>query len=105
MTALAIPDRPPIYQVREDRSNYDVEADAADHAEQLYKAQGLIGDALNLAGLLLTALDDDGDPRAMQVHTAAQVIEKKLQKACNRLDEHEALHTKLFLAHAGRADE
>ncbi|MCG8371752.1 MAG: hypothetical protein MJA32_14750 [Proteobacteria bacterium] len=109
MTALAFPDRPRTCQLREDRGDYAVEANAcaaaADHAEQLYQAQGLVGQALNLTGLLLAALGDAGDPRAMQVHTAAQVIEKKLQKACKRLDRHEARHTKLFLAHAGLAGE
>ena len=103
---IAILDRPSTYRVREDRSEYDVEADAAaaDLARQLHKAQGLVGEALNLVGLLLAALENQGDRRAMQIHTGVQLIEKKLQKAYNRLDEYEIRHTKLFPAY-GELDE
>lgn len=95
-STIAFLDRPPGYRVREERGDYDVEADA----KHLYKAQGLVGEALNLAGLLLVSLENEGDARAMQIHTVARVIEKKLQKAYNRLDQHEALHTNLRLAYA-----
>ena len=82
------------YQVHEDRGDYDVEPDVAavDQAKELYEAQRQIGDALNLAGLLLASLEDECDSRAMQIHTVTQVIQKKLEKACNRLDKHGARH-------------
>ena len=94
---IAFLDKPANYRVHEDRGIYDAGTDAAaKHARHLHTAQGQVGDALNLAGLLLTALHDQGDRRAMQIETAVRVIEKKLQKACNRLDRHETSHEKLF---------
>ena len=103
---IAFLDEYPGFHVREDRGDYhadptDTETHdaAADSAEHLYEAQGQIGDAMNLAGLLLKSLEDEGDARAMQIHTAVQVIHKKLKKAYNRLDKHEASYTKWFLAY------
>ena len=87
MSNIAFLDQTPKYRVSEERGVY---AAAADEDEHLRKAEGRIGEALNLAGLRLAALEDQGDRRAMQVCTAAQLIEKKLQKALNRLDRHEA---------------
>ena len=102
-------------QVKEDAGVYttdpatDADADssakthttAADHAEHLNGAQRLVGEALNLSGLVLASLHDEDDGRAMQIETAVKVIENKLKKAYNRLDRHEARHTHLFLAHVG----
>ncbi len=98
---IAFLDKPTNYRIQEERGIYDAGADAAaaKHARHLLTAQGLVGDALNLAGLLLTALHDQGDRRAMQIEAAVRVIEKKLQKACNRLDKHDARHEKLFSAY------
>ena len=91
------------FHIREDRGDYVAHADtheaAADCDEHLYEAQARIGDAMNLAGLLLKALEDEGDARAMQICTAVEVIEEKLRKACNRLDKHDADHTKLLVAY------
>ena len=98
---IAFLEQPPRYQVREDRGDYDVDADA----KHLYKAHGLVGEALDLAGLLLVSLENESDARAMQIHTATRVIEKKLRKAYNQLDRHEMLHTDQRLAHAGLRDE
>lgn len=98
---IAFLEQPPRYQVREDRGDYDVDADA----KHLYKAHGLVGEALNLAGLLLVSLEDESDARAMQIHTATRVIEKKLRKAYNQLDQHEVLHSDLRLAYADLRDE
>ena len=91
----------PTYGAREDRGDYDVESDAtvADQANELYEAQRQIGDALNLAGLLLASLEDQGDSRAMQIYTVMQVIEEKLAKAYDGLDRHDAKHTELLLAY------
>ena len=85
---IAFLDERPVFHVREDAGDYD--ADPEVHGRHLDRAQGQIGDALNLAGLLLAALEDEGDARAMQIHTAVRIIEKKLQKAWNRLDRHQA---------------
>ena len=101
------------WEVREDKSLYipdlltDAEYDAkpeaysiaAEHAQHLYKAQGLVGEALNLAGLMRASLGDEGDSRAMQTETGLKVIEKKLKKAYNRIDKHDRRHTNLFLAY------
>lgn len=110
------------WEVREDREFYipdvlsDAEYDAkpeayslaAEHAQHLYKAQGLVGEALNLVGLMLASLGDEGDARAMQTETGLKVIEKKLKKAYNRIDKHDRRHTNLFLAYVnvrGKTDE
>jgi len=91
----------PTYRAREDRGDYDVESDAtvADQANELYEAQRQVGDALNLAGLLLASLEDQGDSRAMQIYTVAQVIQKKLENAYNGIDKHDANNTELLLAY------
>ena len=98
---IAFLEQPPRYHVREDRGDYDLDADG----KNLYKAHGLVGEALNLAGLLLVSLEDESDARAMQIHTATRVIEKKLRKAYNQLDRHEALHSDVCLAYADLRDE
>jgi hypothetical protein len=83
------------FHAREDRGGYDTDSDsdardaAADPAEPLYRAQGLVGDALNLAGLLLASLEDQGDTRAMQIESAVSVIEEKLAEAFRQLGEYE----------------
>jgi hypothetical protein len=106
--------RPPTnWQVREDEEFYipdllsDDEYDAkpeayslaAEHAQHLYEAQGLVGEALNLVGMMLASLGDESDSRAMQTETGLKVIEKKLKKAYNRIDKHDRRHTNLFLAY------
>ena len=97
---IAFLEQPPRYRVCEDRSDYEIDADA----KHFYKAYGLVGEALDLAGLLLVSLEDESDARAMQIHTATRVIEKKLRKAYNQLDRHEMLHTDRRLAHADLRD-
>ena len=105
--------RPSENQVREDKEFYipdllsgeryestlEEYSAAMGHAKHLYKAQDLLGAALNLVGLLLAALGDEGDSRAMQIEAALKVIEKKLSKAYTRIDKHEARHTNLFLVY------
>ena len=89
-TNIAFLDQPATYRVAEEPGAWD--ADSPDDARHLHDAEGLIGEALNLAGLLLAALADDGDRRAMQVHTAVGIIEKKLAKACRKIDRYEMRH-------------
>ena len=78
---------------------------AADHAKELYKAQRLIGVALNLVGLLLTALRDQRDSWAVQIETAVKVIRKTLKKACNRIGKHDVRNTNLFLVYVDLRDK
>ncbi len=100
---IAFLDEKTEFHLREDRGDYDVESGAdptvMDQANELYEAQRQIGDALNLAGLLLAALENECDSRAMQIHTVAQVIQKKLANAYDELDRHDANHTELLLAY------
>ena len=104
---IAFLDKNPEFRTREDKGDYDTRpearAAAADHAWHLHKAQGLIGEALNLAGLLLAALEDEGDARAMQTYTAVRIIEKRLVKACRRIDKYDAEQTERLLSFCGGA--
>ena len=106
---IAFLDERPTFHVREDRGAYDTGPEAheaaADHAKSLCKTQGILGEALNLAGIVLKSLEDEGDTRATQIHTAVTEIEKKLEKVYNRLDRHEAHHAKLLLAYADLRDK
>jgi len=106
-------DRYPDREVREDKGFYlpdrlsDADYDAnpkayaafEQHAKHLHKAEGLLDDAWNLARLMLAALGDEGDDRAMQTESGLKVIEKKLSKAHNRIDRLHTQYTNLFLAY------
>ncbi len=116
---------PPVFdphadrQVREDKGYYipdllsDAEYDAspkayaafADHAKHLHKAEGLQDEAWNLVRLMLAALGDEGDSRAMQTEAGLKVIEKKLSKAHTRIDKHHTRYTNLFFAYFDRKDK
>ena len=107
------------WRVREDRGYYvpdllsdkgydpDRQAYAAaeDHATHLRDAERLLNDALNLVGLMLAAVGDDCDSRAMQSETTLKIIEKKLRKMHRRIDRHDRRHTNLFLAYCGLKDQ
>ena len=110
---------PPVFdphadrQVREAKGYYipdllsDAEYDASpkayaefdDHAKHLHKADGLLDEAWNLVRLMLAALGDEGDSRAMQTEAGLKVIEKKLSKAHTRIDMHHTRYTNLFFAY------
>ena len=77
----------------------DAHKAAMEHAKHLIEAQRLVGEALNLVGLALVSLGDEGDSRAMQMNAALGAIEHKLSKAYNGIDKHDARHSKLFLAY------
>ena len=116
---------PPVFdahadrQVREDKGLYipdllsDAEYDAspqayaafADHAKHLHKAEGLLDEAWNLVRLMLAALGDEGDSRAMQTEAGLKVIEKKLSKAHTRIDKHHTRYTNLFFAYFDLKDK
>lgn len=68
-------------------------------AKPLHDVEGLIGDAWNLAGLMLAAMADEHDDRAMQTYTGLKVIEEKLSEAHNRIDRLHTQYTNLFLAY------
>lgn len=103
-TNIALCEERPGFRVCEDRGEYDTDLDnyaaAAEGAKHLYEAQRQVGDALNLAGLLLKSMEDEGDARAMQIFAAVDVIEKKLEEAFRLLGTHEADYTSLYVAHA-----
>ncbi len=116
---------PPVFdphadrQVREDKGYYipellsDAEYDAspkayaafADHARHLHKADGLLDEAWNLVRLMLAAIGDEGDSRAMQTEAGLKVIEKKLSKAHTRIDKHHTRYTNLFFAYCNVKDK
>ena len=87
------------------RKDYDPDrqayAAADDYATHLRGAERLLNDALNLVGLMLAAIGDDCDSRAMQSETALKIIEKKLRRMHRRIDWHDRRHTNLFLAYCG----
>lgn len=106
-------------QVREDKGFYipdllsDAQYDAnpkayaafADHDRHLHKAEGLLGEAWNLVRLMLAALGDEGDSRAMQTEAGMKVIEKKLSKAHTQIDKQHTRHTNLYLAYFDLKDK
>ena len=109
----------PVWQVREDSGYYvpdllsdkDYDPDrqtygaAEDYATHLRDAERLLNDALNLVGLMLAAIGDDCDSRAMQSEIALTVIDKKLRKMHRRIDQHDRRHTNLFLAYFDLKDK
>lgn len=104
---------PSQWQVREDNPFYvpdllsDEDFDSGpklraaeyEHARHLRKAQAYLDEVLNLVGVLLASLGDEGDTRAMQAETMLKIIERKLQKANIRIDRHDRRHTNLFYAY------
>lgn len=72
---------------------------ANDHAGDLRKAEQHLDDVLNLARVLRAALQGQDDGRAMQADTVLKIIEKKLGKARNCVDRHDARHLNLFMAY------
>jgi hypothetical protein len=102
------------WQVREEQDEYEIPDllkdedyepepvlyDAAyEHTEAQREAMALIDDAENLLAVLLDAIEDDGDSRAMQVEAVLKVVRKKLDKAHTRIDRQESRHRNLFLAY------
>jgi hypothetical protein len=101
------------YKVNEDKGLYipDILSDerydykqesfsaARDHAKHLTRAWTLVGDAMHLVSMMAKAACEKSDHRAMEIEVACDVIEKKLRKAYNRIDQHDRRHTNLFLAY------
>lgn len=81
------------------KSGPKVYSAANDHAEDLRKAEQHLDDVLNLARVLRASLQGEDDGRAMQADTVLKIIEKKLSKAHNCIDRHDARHLNLFMAY------
>lgn len=105
-----------VWQVREDEedqrfyvpdllSGKDYDADrqayaaAREYAVHLQKAEGLVCQAEDLVGLMLAAIGDECDARAMQSYAALKVIEETLRKAHRCVNKHDRRHANLFLAY------
>ena len=102
---------PTLFQLKEDPASYtpqlptgkryhdspETRPAAVDPTKHLLKAERLLDEALNLAGLMLASFDDECDGRAMQTETALKIIEKKLSKAHTRIDRHRRNYTELCL--------
>ncbi len=86
--------------VREDRPSYDPNVPSTEGFDNdaLRDTEGLLDEALNLVGLMLTAVENESDGRAMQTETALRAIERRLRTARIRVDEHDTCHTRLLLA-------
>jgi hypothetical protein len=104
----------PAWQVQEEEGEYDIPDpmedenfepdpelfDAADaHTEEQREAMALLDDAENLLAVLMAAIEDDGDSRAMQAEAVLRVVRKKLRKAHIRIDRQDDRHRNLFLAY------
>jgi hypothetical protein len=59
----------------------------------------LLDDAENLLAVLMAAIEDDGDSRAMQADAVLRVVRKKLRKAHTRIDRQDDRHRNLFLTY------
>jgi hypothetical protein len=107
-------DPAPAWQIREEEGEYDIPDpmegenyepdpdlfDAADaHTEEQREAMALLDDAENLLSVLMAAIEEDGDSRAMQAEAVLKVVRKKLTKAHTRIDRQESRHRNLFLAY------
>lgn len=79
-----------------DRQAYSA---AREYAVHLQKAEGLVYQAEDLVGLMLAAIGDECDARAMQSYAALKVIEKTLRKAHRCVNKHDRRHANLFLAY------
>lgn len=81
------------------KSRPKVYAAANDHARELRRAEQHLDDVLNLARVLRASVQGEDDGRAMQADTVLKIIEKKLSKAHNCIDRHDARHLNLFMAY------
>ena len=83
--------------------DYDVDRQAysaaREYAVHLQKAEGLVCQAEDLVGLMLAAIGDESDARAMQSYAALKVIEKTLRKAHRCVNKHDRCYANLFLAY------
>jgi hypothetical protein len=77
-------------------------SDAADlHTRHARDAQALLDDAVNLLGVMLDAVEQDGDTRAEQARTVLGMAVECLHGAHRAIDEQESRDQELYLAYAG----
>ena len=77
-------------------------SNAADlHTRYARDAQALLDDAVNLLGVLLDAVEQDGDTRAEQARTVLGMAVECLHGAHRAIDEQESRDQELYLAYAG----
>jgi hypothetical protein len=77
-------------------------SDAADlHTRHARDAQALLDDAVNLIGVMLDAIEHDGDTRAEQARTVLGMAVECLHGAYRAIDEQESRDQELYLAYAG----
>ena len=74
-------------------------AAAAAETEEQREAMALLDDAENLLAVLLAALEQDGDSRAMQAETVLKIVRKNLNDAHVRIDRQERSHRNAALAY------
>lgn len=72
---------------------------ACAHTRQLRESQKLIEDAESLVGVLLDAIEKDGDTRAAQTRTVLEFTVECLHKAHQLIDEQESRDRNLFLSY------
>jgi hypothetical protein len=110
---------PTVWQVREEGEYYipdlledeDFNANpalteaASAHTCRLRDTQKLIEDTESLAGVLLDAVEQDGDTRAAQTRTILEFSVECLHKAHQLIDEQEGRDRNLFLAYFALKEE
>ncbi len=109
----AVPAVARIHEVREDKEFYipdylsagpagtrrDAWAAAEKQASDLRDAEQQLDEAMNLVAVLLGALQEAGDARAMQAETVLRVVANRLQQAHDAIDRHDTRFMNLFLAY------
>ena len=77
-------------------------SDAAElHTRHARDAQALLDDAVNLIGVMLDAIEHDGDTRAEQARTVLGMAVECLHGAHRAIEEQESRDEALYLAYAG----
>ena len=92
--------------VGEDRAHYGADSPSAEDfdSDTLGDVEDQLDEALNLVGLMLTAVCDKSDGLAMQTGAGLKAAEERLRKARIRIDEHETCHRSLLLAYRDLQD-
>ena len=87
--------------VKEDRIPYDPDTPSAGNfdSDAIPDAESQLDEALNLVGLMLAAVENESDSRAMQVETGLRAIERRIRTARIRIDEHDTCHARLLSAY------
>ncbi len=72
------------------------------HAKHLTTAARLVGESMDLLGLVIAVCDDEVERSELRPETALRLIEKRLIEAGRQMDCHAIEHTNLFLAYFDR---